>query len=173
MTHKHLTYSKVHLINQTVVAWATWVAHHNKDHLRVMVMYHLPIINIMEICLLNSLQHMDTVTVSCLEMCLIFHGTQLPSMDYIGGHPGYPGSGMPPAPGGYQQPHQSQPQSHLAPVSEIDASTDEVWVETKAGDGKSYYYHAKSRETTWTRPEGPNVKVLTQQQVIRKISHLS
>jgi transcription elongation regulator 1 len=76
---------------------------------------------------------------------------------------------MPPAPGGYQQPHQPQQQQqpHLAPVNEIDASTDEVWVETKAGDGKSYYYHAKTRETTWTKPEGPNVKVLTQQQVIR------
>ena len=75
----------------------------------------------------------------------------------------------PPAPGGYQQPHQPQQQQqpHLAPVNEIDASTDEVWVETKAGDGKSYYYHAKTRETTWTKPEGQNVKVLTQQQVIR------
>jgi len=109
---------------------------------------------------------MDMVTVSCSEMCLVFHNTQLTLMVDIGG---YPGSGMPPAPGGYQQPHQPQQQSHLAPVSEIDASTDEVWVETKAGDGKSYYYHAKSRETTWTRPEGPNVKVLTQQQVTCRV----
>lgn len=81
-----------------------------------------------------------------------------------GGPPGY-GSGMPPAPGGYQQPPQSQQQSHPAQTAEIDVSTDEVWVETKAGDGKSYFYHAKSRETTWTKPEGPNIKVLTQQQV--------
>ncbi len=30
----------------------------------------------------------------------------------------------------------------------------ELWVETKTEDGKSYFYHALSRITTWTRPEG-------------------
>lgn len=74
---------------------------------------------------------------------------------------------MPPGGGGYQQAPQSQQQPHPGQNNEVDASTDEVWVETKAGDGKSYYYHAKSRETTWTKPEGPNVKVLTQQQVFQ------
>lgn len=43
--------------------------------------------------------------------------------------------------------------------------TGEIWVETKTGEGKSYYYNARSRETTWTKPEGENVKILTQQQV--------
>jgi transcription elongation regulator 1 len=38
----------------------------------------------------------------------------------------------------------------------------ELWVETKTADSKSYYYAASSRETTWTRPEGPNIKVMTQ-----------
>lgn len=41
----------------------------------------------------------------------------------------------------------------------------EIWVETKASEGKSYYYNARTRETTWTKPEG-NVKILLQEQVI-------
>ena len=74
---------------------------------------------------------------------------------------------MPPAAGGYQPQLQAQQQPPLVPgqINDLDVANDEVWVETKAGDGKSYYYHAKTRETTWTKPEGPNVKVLTQQQV--------
>lgn len=40
--------------------------------------------------------------------------------------------------------------------------SQELWVETKTGDGKSYYYAASSRETTWNRPDGPNIKVMTQ-----------
>lgn len=40
----------------------------------------------------------------------------------------------------------------------------EIWVETKASEGKSYYYNARTRETTWTKPEG-NVKILLQEQV--------
>uniref|UniRef100_A0A182NNB3 Transcription elongation regulator 1 n=1 Tax=Anopheles dirus TaxID=7168 RepID=A0A182NNB3_9DIPT len=43
--------------------------------------------------------------------------------------------------------------------------TAELWVETKTADGKSYYYHAISRETTWTRPEGANVNVMTQAEI--------
>lgn len=79
------------------------------------------------------------------------------------------GSGMssgygPPSSGMYQPPPQTQQPPPVQPPQPVD--NDEVWVETKAGDGKSYYYHAKTRETTWTKPEGPNIKIMTQQQVI-------
>jgi hypothetical protein len=43
--------------------------------------------------------------------------------------------------------------------------TGEIWVETKANEGKSYFYNARTRETTWTKPEGPAVKIITQEQV--------
>uniref|UniRef100_A0A2A4K6J8 Transcription elongation regulator 1 n=1 Tax=Heliothis virescens TaxID=7102 RepID=A0A2A4K6J8_HELVI len=39
----------------------------------------------------------------------------------------------------------------------------ELWVETKSEEGKPYYYHSRTRETTWTRPqEGPTCKVISQ-----------
>lgn len=41
----------------------------------------------------------------------------------------------------------------------------EIWVETKTGEGKSYYYNARTRETTWTKPDGSNVKIISQDQV--------
>jgi hypothetical protein len=52
--------------------------------------------------------------------------------------------------------------------------TGEIWVETKASEGKSYFYNARTRETTWTKPEGPAVKIITQEQVVfyKFIMHL-
>lgn len=58
-----------------------------------------------------------------------------------------------------QQIHQSQTN-----IPGLDLN-GEVWVETKTGDGKSYFYNIRTRETTWTKPEGPNVKVMAQDQV--------
>lgn len=52
-----------------------------------------------------------------------------------------------------------------APPPMAFGNQQELWVETKTEDGKSYYYHAMTRETTWTRPEGPNVKIMAQNEV--------
>ncbi|XP_017130665.1 transcription elongation regulator 1 isoform X2 [Drosophila elegans] len=67
-----------------------------------------------------------------------------------------------------QQPvqvQQQQTQQQPPPGANGVAGPPEIWVETKAEDGRSYYYHAVTRETTWTRPEGPDVKIMTQAEV--------
>lgn len=64
-------------------------------------------------------------------------------------------------PGQQQPPQQAQQQANI-PGLDLNG---EVWVETKTPDGKSYYYNIRTRETTWTKPEGPNVKVMVQDQV--------
>lgn len=49
-----------------------------------MVMYHLLIIKILDIVCL--LQRVDRVMVGCLEIFIVFHGTQVSTKDYIDGY---------------------------------------------------------------------------------------
>ncbi|KAH8313835.1 hypothetical protein KR067_012422, partial [Drosophila pandora] len=63
------------------------------------------------------------------------------------------------------QQHQQQPGPGANGVTPGSGAPPDIWVETKAEDGRSYYYHAVTRETTWTRPDGPTVKIMTQIEV--------
>lgn len=64
-----------------------------------------------------------------------------------------------------QQQQPQQPQQQAPSGANGVTGPPEIWVETKAEDGRSYYYHAVTRETTWSRPDGPAVKIMTQAEV--------
>merc|ERR1719220_980751 len=81
--------------------------------------------------------------------------------------PGPGGFGPPGGPGGDGSRSGSEEKSKTpeeTKADEIDLS-GEIWVETKAEGGKSYYYNATTRATQWTKPEGEGVKILTQSEV--------
>ena len=42
----------------------------------------------------------------------------------------------------------------------------EVWVETTSGEGKVYFYNAKTRQSVWKRPNGENIQVIMQSEVL-------
>ncbi|CAG2060860.1 unnamed protein product, partial [Timema podura] len=64
------------------------------------------------------------------------------------------------SPGGNNPP--SNMPNNMMPGMDLSG---EIWVETKTSEGKSYFYNARTRDTTWSKPEGPNVKIITQEQV--------
>lgn len=39
---------------------------------------------------------------------------------------------------------------------------NELWIKTKTEEVKSYFCHAVSRDSTWTRPDGPHIKIMSQ-----------
>ena len=86
------------------------------------------------------------------------------------GGPGVPGatSGDPPG-----DPGASQEEDEGKEEPKIDGLTGEVWVETPAEGGNAYYYNAKTRETSWKKPEGDNVKILTQEEVEKLTQKMS
>jgi transcription elongation regulator 1 len=45
----------------------------------------------------------------------------------------------------------------------------ELWIETKTGEGKAYFYHAETRETVWEQPD-PSKAVVMSQDELQKLA---
>lgn len=41
----------------------------------------------------------------------------------------------------------------------------ELWIETKNGEGKSYFYHSGTRETVWEQPDPAKAVVMSQEEL--------
>uniref|UniRef100_A0A1I8HJF4 Transcription elongation regulator 1 n=1 Tax=Macrostomum lignano TaxID=282301 RepID=A0A1I8HJF4_9PLAT len=83
-------------------------------------------------------------------------------------HLGPPGYGMPPPSfGGPPPPHLMGPPPNSmmggAPPPPPPPPPENVWVENCTPEGKPYFYHLRSRETRWERPEG--ARIMTQAEV--------
>merc|ERR1719319_2040039 len=86
-----------------------------------------------------------------------------PPGGFGGPRPGGPGHGGPGTDPRSSEEREPTPAGD-SKAEELDLS-GEIWVETKAEGGKSYYYNATTRATQWTKPEGEGVKILTQTEV--------
>jgi hypothetical protein len=59
------------------------------------------------------------------------------------------------------------PPTMMTGAGGIQKTAEEVWVENKTADQRVYYYNARTRESSWTRPSNANVKIITQDEVER------
>ncbi|XP_033995794.1 transcription elongation regulator 1-like isoform X4 [Trematomus bernacchii] len=51
----------------------------------------------------------------------------------------------------------------MPPVIASGAPAEEIWVENKTSEGKAYYYNARTRESSWSKPDG--VKIIQQSEL--------